>query len=307
MLIEKIYEDKAKKIRVTPCHTNRASEAGHPCMRYLVLRRVKWQDMPLHDVRLQLIFDEGNNQERIVLRDLEDAGVRLIDQQRDYEWRQFQLTAHLDAKAVLSETEAAPIECKSMSDPIFRQITTLEDLLRSDKPWLKKYPAQIQLYLLLSNAERGFLILKNKSTGELKEIEVRLDLEYAEGILKKLEQINGHVAAGTIPPAMPYDEDICDRCPFFQTTCLVEVKRTALVLSEDAELAKDLDRREELKPLVDEYDKLDKAVKKKLTGQEKVSCGNYLILGKKVQRKGYEVKASEYWQSTIKKIEEVTA
>jgi hypothetical protein len=31
MLIEKIYEEKAKKIRVTPCHTNRASEAGWPC------------------------------------------------------------------------------------------------------------------------------------------------------------------------------------------------------------------------------------------------------------------------------------
>jgi hypothetical protein len=305
MLIEKIYEEKAKKIRVTPCHTNRASEAGHACERYLVLRRLKWQDMRLHDVKLQLIFDEGNHQERILLRDLEEAGVQIIEQQRDHEWRQFQLTAHLDGKAVLSETEAAPIECKSMSPHIWEKINSIADLMHSDKPWLQKYPAQIQLYLLLSNSERGFLILKNKSTGELKEIEVRLDLEYAEGILKKLERVNRHVAAGTVPPAIPYDEDICERCPFFQTTCLVEVKRTALELSDDAELAEDLARREVLKPMAAEYDKLDKAVKTKVKGQEKVACGNFLILGKEVSRKGYQVKDTTFWQSTIKPIEEV--
>lgn len=307
MLIEKIYDEKAKKIRVTPCHTNRASEAGHPCERYLVLRRLKWQDMRLHDVKLQLIFEEGNHQEKIVLRDLEDAGVQIIEQQRDHEWRQFQLTAHLDGKAVLSEIEAAPIECKSMSPHIWEQINTLHDLIQSDKPWLKKYPAQIQLYLLLANAERGFLILKNKSTGELKEIEVRLDLEYAEGILKKLERVNAHVAAGTVPEAIPYDEDICERCPFFQTTCLVEVKRTALQISDDPELASDLTRRAELEPLAKEFDKLDKAVKAKVKGQERAMCGNFLILGKECSRNGYEVKPTTYWATTIKPIEEVTA
>lgn len=300
MLIERIYEEKAKKIRVTPCHTNRASEAGHPCERYLVLRRLKWQDMQLHDVKLQLIFDEGYHQERIVLRDLEDAGVQIIEQQRDHEWRAFQLTAHLDGKAVISETEAAPIECKSMSPHIFDKINTLEDLIHSDKPWLQKYPAQIQLYLLLANAERGFLILKNKSTGELKEIEVRLDMDYAEGILRKLQRVNQHVAAGTIPEPIQYEEEICERCPFFQTTCLVEVQRTALELSDDEELAKDLARREELKPLAAEFEKLDKSVKVKVKDHEKVTCGNFLILGKEVSRKGYEVKPSTYWQVSIK-------
>lgn len=307
MLVEKVYDMVSRKIRKTPCHTNRASEAGHPCERYLVLRRLKWQDMQLHDTKLELIFREGNHQESILMRDLQDAGIQIIQQQSDYSWPAFQLTAHLDGKAVLSEAEAAPIECKSMSPHIWERVNTLDDLLHSDKPWLKKYPAQIQLYLLLANADRGFLILKNKSTGELKEIEVRLDLEYAEGILKKLERVNGHVAAGTIPPSMPYEEEVCERCPFFQTTCLVEVKRSALVLSDDVELSKDLDRREELKPLAAEYEKLDKSVKKKLTGQERVTCGNFLILGKSVARKGYEVKETTYWQSTIKPIDEVHA
>ena len=305
MLIEKVYEEKAKKIRVTPCHTNRASEAGHPCERYLVLHRLKWHDAKLHDVKLQLIFDEGNHQERILLRDLEEAGVQIIEQQRDYHWPELQLTGHLDGKAVLSPTEAAPIETKSMSPHIWERVNTLDDLLYSDKPWLQKYPAQIQLYLLLANAERGFLILKNKSTGELKEIEVRLDLTYAESILKKLERVNAHVAAGTVPPAIPYDEDVCDRCPFFQTTCLVEVRRTALELSDDSELAEKLQRRETLKDAAKEYDTLDKEIKTAVKGLEKVACGNFLILGKEVSRKAYEVKASSYWQATIKSLEEI--
>lgn len=305
MLIERIYENVAKKIRVSPCHTNRASEAGHPCERYLVLRRLKWQDAQPHDVRLQLLFDEGNHQEQIVLRDLEDAGVRIIQQQSDYVWPAFELSAHLDGKAVLSETEAAPIECKSMSPHIWDKVNTLADLLESDKPWLQKYPAQIQLYLLLANAERGFLILKNKSTGELKEIEVRLDLGYAESVLQKLERVNRHVAAGTIPEPIRYEENICDRCPFFQTVCLVEVKRTALELSEDGELAKKLARRAALEPMAKEFKTLDEDIKAQVKGLEKVACGNFLLLGKNVTRKGYEVKPSTYWQTSIKQIEEV--
>lgn len=304
MLIEKIYESKSKKIRATPCHTNRASEAGHPCIRYLVLRRLKWQDAKLHDVKLQLIFEEGNHQERIILRDLEEAGVQVIEQQRDYEYRHLQLTAHLDGKAVLSHTEAAPIECKSMSPHIWEQINTLDDLIQSDKPWLKKYPAQIQLYLLLANAERGFLILKNKSTGELKEIEVRLDLAYTESILKKLERVNSHVASGTVPPSIPYDEDICDRCPFFQTTCLVEVQRTAIQFEDNPEFAQKLERRAELEPAAKEFKKLDEEIKGSVKNLEKVVCGNFLIMGKETSRKGYEVKPVTFWQTSIKKIEE---
>lgn len=307
MLIEKIYAAKAKKIRLSPCHTNRASEAGHPCLRYLVLRRTHWQHASLHDVRLQLLFDEGNLQEAAVLRDLQDAGLTVIEQQRDYEWRQFQLTAHLDGKVVLSSTEAAPIECKSMSPYIWENVHTLEDLIHSDKPWLKKYPAQIQLYLLLANAERGFLILKNKSTGELKEIEVRLDLAYTESILQKLERVNSHVAAGTVPDAMLYEEAVCEKCPFFQTVCLVEVTRTALELSDDHDLASKLDRRQALQSAAKEYEALDKEIKAKVKDLEKVVCGEFLILGKEVKRKAYQVEASNYWQTTIKPLMKETA
>jgi len=258
-------------------------------------------------VGLQLIFDEGIHQERILLRDLEEAGIHIIEQQRDYEWPQFQLTGHIDGKVVLSDTEAIPIECKSLAPHIWEQIHTLEDLLQSDKPWLRKYPTQMYLYVVLSNVDHGLLILKNKSTGQLKELDVTLDFDYTEGILQKLERVNAHVAAGTIPEPIPYEENICERCPFFQTTCLVEVTRTALSLSEDTDLAKNLARREELKPLATEYDKLDREVKEKLKGQEKVLCGEYLILGKSITRKGYKVKDTTYWQSTIKHLEGVPA
>lgn len=304
MLIEKIYECKQQKIRLSPCHTNRASEAGHPCDRYLVLRRTRWEEAALHDVRLQMLFDEGALQEQAVLRDLAEAGWTVIEQQRDYEWKQFQLTGHIDGKVVLNGTgEAVPIEIKSMSPWIWERITSVQDLHDAAQPWLRKYPAQMQLYLLLSNSPKGYLILKNKATGELKEIEVGLDYDEAEGLLQRLERVNAHVKAGTEPPPIAYDEHLCGACPFYQRACQPEVIRTALDWRDDAKLAEKLARREALAPAKQEYERLDKEIKAQLRGVERAVCGEWLITGKEVARKAYTVEAGTFWVTTIQRID----
>jgi len=58
-------------------------------------------------------------------------------------------------------------------------------------------------------------------------------------------------------------------------------------------------RTEELKPLISEYNRLDKQWKKALEGKEKVAIGDYLVVGKWIERKGYTVEDSKYWQSKI--------
>lgn len=287
MLIEKVIASKQAKIRLYPTHTNRASELGHPCERYLVFKRTRWQDATLHDVGLQFVFDEGNLQERAVIRDLEDAGWQIVEQQRDYEWKDFQITAHLDGKIALPDSELAPMEVKSMSPFIWVKINTVADLLNAKYPHLRKYPAQLTLYNLLANAHRGFLILKNKSTGQLKEIEIGLDYEYAESLLQKAKRINAHVADKTVPDPISYDESICGRCPFLHI-CLPDVKREALVLADDPELEAQLIRRAELDPMRRAYGELDEAVKEKFlrANCEKALVGNFLLVKKDGQRNG---------------------
>lgn len=293
MLIEKVVEAKQKKIRLHPTHVNRASEIGHPCLRYLVFKRTRWQEATLHDVALQFVFDEGNLQERAVIRDLEDAGWQIIEQQRDYFWQEFQLSAHLDGK-VLLESETPPLEVKSMSPFVWAKIHTVADLLESRMTHLRKYPAQLNIYNLLSNQHRGFLILKDKSSGRLKEIEVPLDYEYAEGLLKKCEAINRHVAEGTVPAPIPWSESTCGRCAFSHI-CLPEAKREALDLTDDPELEAKLKRRAELAPLSNEYEALDKEVKELVKERPKVLCGDFLIQGKWIEPKG----KPRYWKTTI--------
>ena len=304
MIIEKILQHKQSTIRQFPVLSNRASEHGHPCERHLVLNRTHWQDKQLTPLGLQLIFDEGRLHERQVLRDIEDAGFTVVEQQRDYAWAKFNLTGHIDAKVLLPDQELMPIEVKSCSPYVFEKVNSLADLLHATgRLWyLQKYPVQITLYLLLGNAPRGVLIFKNKVTGHLKEIEISLDMEFAEGLLKKAERVNAHVEAGPLPDRIPYDESICGSCSFLHI-CLPEVKREALEILTDPELEGKLARRADLAPLADEYEALDKDLKKRFKEQDKLVVGDWLITGKFIDRKAYEVKATRYWSTKIDKLQ----
>lgn len=297
MLIEKIAEKKQAKIRLRPCHTNRASSIGHICERKLVFDRTRWAEATLYDVGLQFIFDEGNLQEAQVLKDLADAGIVVIEQQRDYEWKQYNLTAHLDGK-VLSDNAAYPLEIKSMNPFTFKQINSAQDILQSRKSYIRAYAAQMQVYLLLSNSERGVFLFKDKSSGQLKEIWMDLDLEFAESLIQKCERINAHVAANTTPEPIPWQEDICGRCAYAHI-CLPEAKREALDLTNDPELEQKLIRRAALDPLRKEYADLDDEVKEMVKERPKVLCGDFLITGKWIEPKG----KPKYWKTDIQLIQ----
>lgn len=303
MIIEKIMENKKAKIKQWPVRSNRASSLGHECLRYLVLERTRWEEKTLHNVGLQLIFDEGNLHERAVLRDIEDAGYTTVEQQRPFELKEYAITGHIDCK-VLFESYAAPTEIKSMSPFIFPSIDGVDSLINSRYPWVRRYPAQLTLYLLMDEKPWGLFIFKNKQSGELKEVRIDLDHSLAEKLIKKAKAINEHVSRGTLPDVIPYDDDLCDSCGYVHI-CLPEMKREAVDLSTDPELEQKLDRREELKPLVSEYNALDKKVKKQIKDQPKILCGPYLITGKIVERKAYVVEAASYWKTNIKRLEEV--
>ena len=71
---------------------------------------------------------------------------------------------------------------------------------------------------------------------------------------------------------------------------------------EDAELLAMLARREELAEAAKEFEALDKELKDALPRAEEVLLGEYVITGKEVQRRGYEVKPSSYWRRSIRRI-----
>jgi CRISPR/Cas system-associated exonuclease Cas4 (RecB family) len=306
MIVEKILETKERSIKQYPVHTNRASDLGHPCVRYHVLNRTKWEEKSLHDTRLQLIFDLGKEIEDITIRDMQDAGFKVIEQQRPFTWKEYNITGTVDGK-VLIDGEAIPFEVKSCSQFVFDKLNSVEDMKNGKYGYLRKYPTQLNLYLLMDNKNKGVFIFKNKQTGAYKEIWMNLDWNLGEDALKRAEAVNAHVAAGTLPD--PINEDMwCNECPYAHI-CLPEQTGKEVEI-DTGELAAVLDRMEELKPILEEYDELDAQVKKAVEGREKVLAGSWFITGKWMDRKSYDIpvdlkaqyeKITKYWRKTIRR------
>lgn len=232
-LQETVYEYNKKQIKQYPCHVNRASALGHDCLRYLYHMRMNWQDAQPHDVELQRIFNEGNNQEAAVLRELADAGVDVIEQQTALSWSEFNITGHVDG--VLSvDGKAVPLEIKSMHPNIWRGL--FRDGARTyewhevsegfqKKPWLRKYFAQLQVYMLCKNNDQAILLCKNKSDGALAQVNVSLDYAYAESLVLKAEAVNKAVDIKQAPARIPFDNDTCRRCEYNHLCCPDEIAK----------------------------------------------------------------------------------
>lgn len=286
-IIDPVLEMKAGSIKRWPCHTNRASGIGYAvpmldgCLRRGVYERTHWQDREMHDVRVQLIFDEGNNQERQVLIDLAAAGVSIIEQQSAWTWEPYQLSGHIDGVYV-EDGVSYPVEIKSMSPHIFNTVKSFDDFKK--KPWTRAYMAQITLYMLSKNIDKGIFILKNKSTGELRQITVDLDYDLGEACISTAEQINEHVKNGTFPDRID-DRQKCKECPF-KLVCLPEISfGEELKIKDDPILESRIDRYLELNETAKECDHIYDVIKSESkasaeNGSLNTMIGKYHLTGK---------------------------
>ena len=306
--------ETAKRIRSYPQRVNRASSAGHPCVRFLVLSRTSNDLKALHDVGLQRIFDEGNLHEKALTRDMMDAGLQIVEQQRDFDEPTWELTGRVDGLLSVNG-DRIPIEIKSSGRNGFEAIRNLEplDMVKSKYSWIRKYPAQILLYMLMRGSEFGVMIFKNKESGEKVWKIFQLEgaaLEYAESILKKLAAVNAHVSAGTCPEAALIDD--CKGCAFCKTACFPGADYGPGVdILQDPSLEAKLDRRGELEAAAKEYDALDKEIKDGFKGRPGTVVGGWMIESKKRERKGVDLtpelkkqyeKVTEYYVTSIDRL-----
>ncbi len=298
-----LWEYDSGRIRIQPNPNNRASEAGHDCERYLVYARRNWREKIRHDARLQRVFDEGVLQEQAILQKLAAAGIVVVEQQRSLEWKQFQLTGHIDGK-LSWDGELYPLEIKSFSAVNFNAIDTVEDMIRSKHGYMRKYPVQMQLYLLMDESPEGLFLLKDKSSGAIKLVPCRLDYEFAEKILQKLERVNAHVAAGTYPDRCEYSDGLCGQC-LLRHLCLPDKDYGSAEFIADSDFIFTLERREELKESVKEYEELDEEVKSRVKPYETdIIAGNFLLKRKHIV-KTIQPKAAytqDYWTTTISQL-----
>lgn len=301
-IVGKLDDRIERKRKAYPCRTNRASEIGHPCLRYLVYCRTAWDKATLPDTGLQYIFEEGNLHERAVVTDLLDAGFHVSEQQRAYDDPEHNLSGHGDVNllppgAEPNEHRSIPAEIKSMSPFTWDTVERWEDLRDSRFVFLRRYPHQLNVYMWFQKASEAAFLLKNKATGRIKEVWMPYQPDMLAEDLEKCRVVNRHVEEGTTPDRID-DREWCERCRF-NHLCLPDMVNEGTRFLDDDELLEKLERREVLAAAKKEYDALDKAVKTEIKGCEEAIIGDFSISGKWIDRKGYTVAESRYWRSSI--------
>ena len=307
MLIENIDSSKERKIRISPCNSNRASQLGHDCVRYLVYERTAWDQKVPHDVGLQYIFDMGNDVENIVIRELKEAGFNIEQQQRDFQDKDHRITGHIDS-IINVDGDKYLLEIKSVSPYIFDTLIDEKSIRNHKLSYIRKYYAQLNLYLYLAGlGEKGILLFKNKTNGRYKEIIVNLDYDYCENLLKRATQIENHLKNDTLPERIEYDENLCNGCPY-NHICCPSPKSEGVKFIDNEEVQELLEEYDELKEKAARFKIVDDLLKKELAEQDQISIGDFYITGKWRSLTRYNVpqevkdnykETSKYW---VKKI-----
>lgn len=306
-VIEKYEAYKAaQRSGSTQATSNWPTALAHDCEAYATYNRTVPPELRRKiDVGLAMIFSEGNDQARMVRRDLIDAGFEVAGEEGQMTWPKYEISGRRDF-TIWKEgmKERVRVELKSCSPYSFLAIKKPEDLIDTDKDWLKKWYRQVALYMVLQGVETYWLMLKSKSSGEIKILEFKWNdqiAQEAEKMIAKAERTNKLVRLGDPPPAHTKisDPDVCCECPFFDV-CLPEMLMGpgAVVFGEEdvTELTAQLNRRAELEPLVKEYKALDDDLKSMVKsagsdGQTRFVIGEWISTIKEVNKSAYTVKA----------------
>lgn len=301
---ENLYK---REFKIHPVHTNRASALGHPCLRYLVFLRTRWQDQLPPDVYKLRLLERGKNEEKIIIQKLLAMGYDVVEVSRSFYDKDFNISGIIDAKIRGFEIEkAVPAEIKALSDYHFNKLNTPNDFKTAKEHYLRGYYTQIQIYLFLSSQDRqkfedfGLFILQNKQTGELKIIPVQIDLDEVENALKKAEAVENHLKNNTVPQKID-DLSICAKCEF-RHICLPELEAQGwdYEISEDVleivkkiyELKKELEKYDQIHAEYEVYKStLKEMLQNKIEQNTEILAGDYLIKVKKITTKRIDTKS----------------
>lgn len=307
-VVEQYETYKARqRNRSTMATSNWPTALAHDCEAYAVYNRI----VPPEQRRkigadLAMIFSEGNDQARMVKRDLIDAGFEVSGEEEQMSWPKYQISGRRDLLLWKEGmTEKIRTEVKSCSPFTFDAIHKPSDLIETEKDWLRKWFKQVALYMVLQSVNRYWLLLKNKANGQIKILEFLWDrdpiADTAEKMIAKAERVNKLVQIGAQPPAETKlaDPDVCCECPFFDA-CLPDMTfgPGAVIFGDEdvAEMSAMLEERAKLEPLVKKFKELDDDLKSTVKsagsgGQSVFSIGEWSATIKEVNKREYTVAA----------------
>ena len=282
-----LLEKKELEESMLLARRNRASELGHPCLRYLYLLRT----MPSEDiVKLQKLFRVGKFFEEIIVKRL----IQILPVQafqRPIENKELQIAGVLD---ILLETKQ-PLEIKSCSYENFQEIQKYIDqpkILKQADLLFRKYYFQVQTYLMLLKVEQGFLYVIDRQRGGETIIEITRDEPTIQEIIEKAERVNECVAKEVLPEGIN-QKNICSHCYFYKKICSKEFqnKKKIQVVNLSEDFIEKMDKYFVLQQQFKELKKLETEIKTTLHEWED---GVYTI-----QNRPYVINITEYERSYL--------
>lgn len=301
--IEKAIRNEVEsRITVYPCNNLRASNIGHPCERYLYLLIKHWDKQEPHDYGLQNIFDLGNAIEVYTIDKLKAAGFEVITPtQRSWKVEHPLITGREDIRIKDPDTgELFPAEIKGLSPFEWAKLNSVDDFYNSKKHYVRAYPSQLLVYCWKFEKEKGFFVLTNKLTGEIKVIEVPFDWDKADAMLKKGERVYECLNdPDKIPPACE-DISVCEECKL-RHICPTQHARVEAEI-DDGELEELILQKEALAQQYRAYNEVSDQIKACVGEREKVITDTHFVQTKTIEKKAYNVAARTERRITITKL-----
>lgn len=269
---------------------NSASEAGDPCIRRVGYQRLHPEQALPDSDDLAFTFRHGHWIEKEIYAELAEAGYEVIEQQRTFVDQELRVKGKIDGKIIMNWNGARykpPFDAKGYAPDTWNNINSAKDFLDSDRPYLKKVPAQITLYLVMDKEQTskvGMVYMKNKITGRPKQVVIPMVDAYVDWLMTRIRMLNEYVAAKKLPPRIEYDEKVCGKCPF-RAVCLKEMppgvdNPVVLNPEQQAELLELIEEREKLDPARKHFKHLDDKISDIVKGHPKIILGNFIISGK---------------------------
>lgn len=321
-LVKDYVSYKTQKVHGRSMATaNWVTTLAHDCEAYAVfMRTVPVEKRIAMKGSLGMIFSEGDDQARAIKRDLLSMGYEVEGAEGQVAWKEYQITGRQDL-TIRREGIRKGIDCeiKSCAPFTYDSISSVEDLKNHKWPFIVKWYRQCCLYMVLKGVEKYWMLLKNKSTGQIKIIEMVLDDEAyktADWMVTKAQAVNKLVQIGEMPSENQKisSPDLCPECEMF-AVCnpAIDFGVAAQVLGEEeaAEMEKKLDRWWEIKEMAKEFGDLDDELKgeaKSLAAPdgEQIVIGNW-IASLKYQPVKEEKAPRKAFVKTIVKFNKMTA
>lgn len=295
---KKYMEDRVKRGRWASI---RASGIDDPCTRRLFYYLTCGELADDINADVVAIFEEGKEQEPAVRRFLSEIGFEIKKAGMTERWADLNISGSVDGTLEYNG-KTYIVEIKTVSEYAWDKIKTSDDMREG---YFRKWFGQMQVYLFLFGQEQGLFILKRKQSKQVRVIEVELDYDYAEGLLKKADVVNAALKTATPPEFLKSNPVECKKCPFYGKVCQPPMDfGDAIVNIDDPDLALKLERRDQLKQFSSEYETLDKELKDRFKEIPSAICGDYHVTGKESTRstKAQEAKITKFWTTKIEKI-----